>query len=227
MNKTIDSFEAFDQKTRGTFEIEYPNTCPHCSIGIIPTHLISFHIKSRHKYRHCHIYSIFLCPNCENAFMSFYSGEYDLLLTPLRIFPSTSDQVEFSKNISDVSQKFCEIYNESYKAEQNGLLEICGMGYRKALEFLIKDYAIKNNPDKQEEIKKQMLSPCINNYIDNTRIKTLATASAWIGNDETHYCRKHEDYNLESLKAFINAIVSYIDSEAEVLKASNLIKPQN
>lgn len=74
------------------------------------------------------------------------------------------------------------------------------MGYRKSLEFLIKDYAIAFHPDKETDIVKSQLSPCINEYIDNKRIKSLATASAWIGNDETHYTRKHEDYNVEHLK---------------------------
>ena len=55
------------------------------------------------------------------------------------------------------------------------------------------------------------------------KIKTLATASAWLGNDETHYCRKHKDYNIDHLKAFINAIVSYIDSELNVEIAEHLI----
>ena len=68
-----------------------------------------------------------------------------------------------------------------------------------------------------------VLSPCINTYIDNPRIKTLATASAWIGNDETHYVRKHEDYNLEHLKIFISATVSFINSELSYLKAEQLL----
>ena len=108
-------------------------------------------------------------------------------------------------------------------AENMGLSEICGLGYRKALEFLIKDYGILFHPDDEEKIKNMALSPCINTYIDNPRIKTLATASAWIGNDETHYVRKHEDYNLEHLKIFISATVSFINSELSYLKAEQLL----
>ncbi len=122
---------------------------------------------------------------------------------------------------------FVKIYNQAEISENSGCLEICGLGYRKALEFLVKDYAIKFNPDDEESIKKQMLSPCINHYIDNPRIKTLATASAWIGNDETHYIRKHDDYDLHHLKTFIAALVSHIDSEFSYLKAVNLLNKGN
>ena len=68
-----------------------------------------------------------------------------------------------------------------------------------------------------------MLGSCIKKYIDNNRIKTLATASTWLGNDETHYCRKHKDYDLESLKSFIHATESFINSEMEAIKAEELL----
>ena len=106
---------------------------------------------------------------------------------------------------------FVQIYSEAHTAEESNLKEIRGMGYRKALEFLIKDYAIKLHPDDEETIKSTPLAKCIDSYIDNSRIKSLAKASAWLGNDETHYVRKHDDYDLESLKAFLKAAESFID----------------
>ena len=113
----------------------------------------------------------------------------------------------FSDNIKSLSPDFCKIYNESYRAEQQGLTEICGMGYRKALEFLIKDYAISLNPNNSEEIKRKMLGQCINDYMENDKLKALARASSWLGNDETHYVRQNIDYSLKDLKNFISATV--------------------
>ena len=48
-------------------------------------------------------------------------------------------------------------------------------------------------------------------------------ASAWIGNDETHYQRKHENYDINHLKSFIHATVSTIDSDLEVINAQQLL----
>ena len=64
----------------------------------------------------------------------------------------------------------------------------------------------------------------IESYIDNSRIKTLAKASAWLGNDETHYIKRHPDYSIEHLKLFIDSVVSFIDSELTVYKAQELLK---
>lgn len=63
-----------------------------------------------------------------------------------------------------------------------------------------------------------------NNYIDNGKIKHLAMASAWIGNDETHYERKQQEYNVDDLIEFINAIVSFIDFAISAMNAERMIE---
>ena len=93
------------------------------------------------------------------------------------------------------------------------LNEIAGIGYRKALEFLIKDYCIDKNKEQEEKIKKEPLSQVITNYILSDKIKNFAKASIWIGNDETHYVRKYEDKDIKDLKRFISATVAYITYE--------------
>lgn len=140
-----------------------------------------------------------------------------------KVHPAITTISTFSDRIEKISPKFIEIYHQSEIAENTGLIEICGMGYRKALEFLVKDYAIAFNPDNESEIRNSNLSPCISNFIDNKRIKSLAMASAWIGNDETHYTRKHEDYDVGHLKLFISAVVSHIDSELAYRMAERLL----
>lgn len=212
-------------------KIDIPHTCPRCSVAYSGKPLDSYFINSESFYnRHdLSLFSLYFCPNCEKCFMVQYSvidttynpGYYDSFIE--NIYPAPSSTSEFSSDIETLSPQFINIYKQAELSENAGLLELCGLGYRKALEFLVKDYAIASNPNDEEIIKNQMLSPCINNYIDNRRIKTLATASAWIGNDETHYVRKHEDYDLNHLKAFISAIVSYIDSELSFLKAEALL----
>ena len=46
--------------------------------------------------------------------------------------------------------------------------------------------------------------------MDSQKIKNLAKISAWIGNDETHYTRKHEELDIEDLKKFIEATVHFV-----------------
>lgn len=100
---------------------------------------------------------------------------------------------------------------------------ICGMGYRKALEFLVKDYAIFLRPEDSEKIFSLPLAKCIEQHISSPKLNTLAKASVWLGNDETHYIKKHSDYGLPELKAFITAFVTYVDSELALLDADKLL----
>lgn len=218
-------------------KINVPSKCPHCGVAVNPTILLSKYItlkdssiESDYRYR---IFVVFLCNHCLKSFSSEYSFNHyisrvkDYNLTPNATYPVFHSKPAHSDAIKELSERFVNIYDQSHFAEESNLNEICGMGYRKALEFLIKDYAIKLHPEDEEKIKKTQLAPCINTYIDNERIKSLAIASAWLGNDQTHYCRKHEDYSIDSLKSFINAAESFINSEMEAIKAGELIKSKS
>lgn len=224
MIKTIEAYDIADPKFSDSIDIEFPHQCPLCQNGIDAKLLSAFYIGAINCH---HLFILYFCPVCEMCFVGFYvmrSSNYGNSSANLvNFFPYSEEKTAFSSKISSLSPNFVNIYNQAEKAEHIGLNDICGLGYRKALEFLVKDYAIAFNPDNESDIKKQMLSPCINSYIDNRRIKSLATASAWIGNDETHYLRKHEDYNIGHLKAFISAIVSYIDAELSYLEAESLL----
>jgi len=68
----------------------------------------------------------------------------------------------FPKEVEKYSRNFTIIYNQAFTAEINRLTEICGLGYRKAFEFLIKDYLIKKNPkEEHQKIKTSMVAKCI------------------------------------------------------------------
>lgn len=124
--------------------------------------------------------------------------------------PCRFDKYVFENNIVTLSPQFDKIYNQALAAEAAGLDEIAGLGYRKSLEFLVKDFAIHENPERGDDIKKLMLSPCIKEFIDNPQIKTLVERSAWIGNDEAHYVRKQSNRDVNDMKAFIRATVYFI-----------------
>ena len=104
-------------------------------------------------------------------------------------------------------------------AEENHLDQICGPGYRKALEFLVKDYLVssvyKDDPAKQDEVKKAFLAAAIDKHIDQDRIKQCAKRAAWLGNDEVHYTRKWEDKDIHDLKSLVLMTVNHIDLTIE------------
>ena len=130
---------------------------------------------------------------------------------------SVTHSRSFSEIINNISSSFQEIYNQAYCAEQLNLEHICGVGYRKALEFLIKDYLISETEDEvlKENIKKKHLGNCINENVQNEKIKAVAKRAAWLGNDETHYLRRWEGKDVNDLKRLIDLTIHWIESEVE------------
>jgi len=211
-----------------------PTICPSCNYSVDAVFVNGYFIP---QYKNtCHIYLLLLCKHCKTIFIVKCMGIKDPdehLIEANRlldIFPYKTDNATFPKSISNISKNFVKIYNEAYQAENHGLTRICGMGYRKALEFLIKDYLIYKNPQEEETIKGLPLSACINNYLCKNsstdkieeRIHTLAQKSTWIGNDETHYVRKHNNRDFNDLKLFIDALVSFLDAELILDEAESI-----
>ena len=101
---------------------------------------------------------------------------------------------------------------------------ICGVGFRKALEYLVKDFAIKYNPEKEEVIKEMPLRQCITSFINNPRVKSIVERAVWLGNDETHYTRKWKSKDVTDLKALIELSVYWIESEIKSIEILNEMK---
>jgi hypothetical protein len=126
--------------------------------------------------------------------------------------PSEFKPPAFPEEISQLSPNFVEIYSQAAAAENYKLNQIAGVGYRKALEFLIKDYCITRHPDKAEEIKGAWLATCIKTYVDDANTKRCAERAVWLGNDETHYVRRWEDKDIGDLKTLIRLTMAWIQN---------------
>ncbi len=164
---------------------------------------------------------VYQCPrhDCHAFFIAQYSPGFDREGNLTEVFelsklvPQEHQNRKFSEQITSTSTDFVRIYNQAQQAEELSLADIAGPGYRKALEFLIKDYSILNNPEVSETIKHKHLSNVINDYVVDTNIKSTAKRAAWLGNDETHYYRKWEDKDMKDLKILIELTVRWIESE--------------
>jgi len=114
------------------------------------------------------------------------------------------------QEVLEISSGFEAIFKQATAAESYGLDEIAGVGYRKALEFLIKDYCIHKNPDSVEAIKSSFLGTVIRDNVDDANVKMCAERATWLGNDETHYVRKWEDKDINDLKVLIELTCGWV-----------------
>jgi len=195
-----------------------PDHCPICHHGIKAVH-ISSNVVQRSGSKGDLLQILYRCPrdDCQMAFIGTYRQNYaSRTRYPEGPFilrntaPHYAKEPDIPREIKQLSPGFVEVYSQSASAETYQLDQIAGVGYRKSLEYLIKDYALLKNPDKEEEIKGSYLGGCIENYVDGENIKSCAKRAAWLGNDETHYVRKWEEKDIEDLKVLIQLTQAWI-----------------
>ena len=192
-----------------------PDECPIChNKGTFPP--VSFFLNSRADSDNV-LQALFRCPNskCHNLFIGYYQSLANGHYRFSRTAPKELESNTFTELISALSTEFVSIYNQAKEAEDRGLEKICGVGYRKALEFLIKDFLIAKTSDETTKtaIKNEFLGASISKRIENTKIKEIAKRAAWLGNDETHYTKKWESKDLNDLKQTIELTVHWIEAE--------------
>ena len=198
-----------------------PDKCPCCHQGIEPLYKFSFfHDNDYPEQTLVFVQVVYQCPRlqCRRIFIADYvqdnrdhrqrPGKFELRgLSPLWF-----EKTVFPELIQKVSPSFGIIYNEAAHAEARGLTNVAGPGYRKALEFLIKDFLISREPEQGETIKATWLDNLIKTKIDDQNLKTCAKLATWLGNDETHYLRLWEDKDIGDLKKLITLTVNWTES---------------
>lgn len=143
-----------------------PDTCPCCHKGIQPTYKLGFRQDNSYPtVTNVYVQTIFQCPRreCHRFFIADYllwnegprhPATYNLKYELRNLSPYWYEKRIFPEPIEKISPSFCNIFNQSAHAEALKLLKVAGPGYRKALEFLVKDFLVTEEPDKADSIKK-------------------------------------------------------------------------
>ena len=199
----------------------FPDVCPFCGKAIEPKELLCLPVFGVDEYSKAvvesYYWAVFQCPSpaCESLFIAGYDkpgvSGHPLLLA--KVFPETQVKREFDDYILEASPRFCSIWQQARQAETAGLVDICGPGYRKALEFLIKDYLSSRNPTEAKKYQRTALRNCIEHHVSDANVKACATRAAILGNDETHYLRDWTDKDVGDLKALVELTLYWISAE--------------
>jgi hypothetical protein len=217
--------------------LDEPDTCPLCHRSIHAILLQCQSLGTRNL-----VQATFRCTShaCAELFIATYAPvPAPSLRSPAghahahgqqyrlqRLAPRNPAPVATPARVAGVSPTFVEIRNQVAQAEIQGLTQLVGIGLRKGLEFLIKDYLCSQRPSDAAAIKAATLGACIGQYVDDPRVKAAAQRAAWLGNDETHYVRRWEDRDVTDLNVLITLAVNWIDSHLLTLEYEKGMPPK-
>jgi hypothetical protein len=204
----------------GNTIIEEPNTCPHCHVINEPE--FKGHYFTADSDGNSQHLTMWRCVNkdCGRNFPALFNsdGSFERFLNGLPVGPNWPKPIENLKsgNNEDIQHnrptRFIETYLQSLRAETEGLDEIAGMGYRKAIEYLVKDWAIQSKPEESDNINGLWLGGVISEYYEGD-LKGILERATWLGNDQAHYNKLFEEYDIDILKELINLIMVELDRQ--------------
>lgn len=203
-----------------------PDECPHCFKSIQPVELGAHEFQNNDGEWFLSVMS--LCKACYRPFISLHDITKDLgnKYNSEMVFcgPKGYHSKKFDDVLEQISPSFVRAYNQALEAESAGLSEITGLGFRRAVEFLVKDYLVSENPDDKDKILGMDLSKVINQYVKDEKIRSNVLQAYWLGHDYTHYIKVYEEADLTDLKAYIAGAVYWIGME--LVSKRRLERPQ-
>lgn len=217
----------------GNNKIFVPNTirmgCPHCDE--MP---VIFSMGNQWESRNDSLVKASNCPACgkQTTFWMLKYGGYpneDDAKNKCEIFmhPSPPLARKYDEDINKLSPRFAEIYRQTVQAEANGLNELIGIGYRKSLEILIKDWLVNEKPSEGKKICDLNISKCIDTYVEDANLKECAKRAIWLGNDETHYIRKWESKDIADMKKLLEITLYWLSAHLASKRLIDEMPEQN
>ena len=205
-------------------EIEgHADTCPICHFAAAPEFKGAYVIGCETNASLLEV--AYRCPRneCRGVYLSIFTrradryGRYEGPFGFVRSEPSYPKSPELPDDIEKLSPRFADVYAQANAAEEYGLSEVAGPGYRKAFEILIKDYIIgviaQEEGDREAVVGNHKLGQLIDQYFAKSKLAQVLHRTAWLGNDETHYARKWENQDLQDLHNLIRIALNMIENE--------------
>lgn len=185
-----------------------PSVCPYCGFGTDAP------LSSKNAYSfngHQLLIATCACTACGKTF--FFACEYDSGKTdydPI-IYPSIAFTPYSNDILEKISPRFIDMYNQALQSEFHKNIELAAVGYRSALEILVKDYAINELGQNPEEVISKKLCAAIGTYLNQEDLVKTADVVRILGNDYTHYERKYPQHDFELLKGYMEIFLKQIE----------------
>lgn len=160
------------------------NKCPHCNLEIHPTVENSYSFENNSF----NIKAVSLsCPSCKNEYFIFNDFREDVLSNVKYLLSIPAFDFKGNTLVQNTSKNFQNLYSQSVNCELQGFYDISFFGYIKSLDILIKDIAILEHPESEDDILFSNLITCLERY-HSTNIHLFSNKLLDVlKNDYLHY----------------------------------------
>lgn len=213
---------SYDNYSSSRVDVDVTDICPNCGRAIEAVLKNSSFYKDGNQHI---VYLTLFCNACKTCWVDSYdysSDYHELWEKDINFYKEIPS--DLPKEIVELSPQGARTYIQSLKAEIDGYDTLVGIGLRKAFEFIIKDFLIFLHPDRKDHIKSNhKLGSLISEYIQDPTLVALARSCSWIGNDETHYMRIHQDKDVQDLKKTLKATIRFIEYQIVVQESHDFV----
>lgn len=206
-------------------EYNKPAICPHCSISCDPIIVAKTYCQEKKNDISSPAYVLLLmaCTACHKQIAAVYKVQ-NKQSTFLGMYPQKVTKF-YHEQLQQLSPRFMTMYNQALVAKDAELFDLAAIGYRSALEFLIKDYAINELNEDPKTVKKKRLNDIIVEYLKDVPMVNTADMVRFLGNDAVHYAPKYPQYDFQILDSnmqyFVNHMSAHIAAIHTPLKRQN------
>src|SRR5262245_4998346 len=148
--------------------VGYPDACPRCQRTVVPRHIGTY---ARSHILTADVEEVFQCTAsaCGGVFIAVFKaseiGRREPRYTYVRSIPTEPAPAQVSATTMHVAPRFAPALTQALGAEAAGLTEVAGFALRRALEFLVRDFAKHESPDDAAKIDDMTLAECIVAYV--------------------------------------------------------------
>ncbi len=190
------------------FKYQKPATCPYCDTGTDAKLMDKAHFAFNGEKL---LIATCKCTACGKLFFFACLEKAEDIAPNICLFPNTTFTPYTNDILSTISERFIDMYNQALQSEFAGNIELAAIGYRSALEILVKDFAIHELNKPSDEVIKKSLCNAIGEYLNQPDLVNTADVIRILGNDYTHYQRKYPQHDFDLLKAYMEIFLKQIE----------------
>lgn len=215
-------------------EVDSDDMCPLCYFGMDLSQYgwRNFHDWLYADQRNFNIFSVYVCPHCHRGFVVVHKmavldegdGVCVVKEESQAVYPHIVKLPDIDDAVHSISPKFYDIYQQCLTAKANGLYDLYGMGFRKAVEYLVTDFAIKMHPEENDKIISMSLHNRIEKYISDDDVKRTLLACRLLGNNEVHYNNNNTSADMILFGDLISGVISYIGRALRKVRVDEINK---